>query len=101
MGHGESVEAAGDSDAGLAERVSHLRLAKTRSVVFEGKLLSRIVETEAAQAVSVGEFAEMAQLVVVQRGLQFVSHFYKCHGEIIPATVPIPMNSDVTGNHLI
>ena len=95
-----SVEAPRDGDAGMAEGVGHLGFAETRSVVFEGQLLPRIVETEPAQAVSVGEFAEPAQLVVAQRGLQFVSHFDECHGGIIPAAA-VSTNSDVTSNHLI
>ena len=71
-----SVEAAGDGDAGLAESVGHLGFAEARGVVFEGQLFPRIVEAEAAEAVSVREFAEMEELVVAQRGLQFVSHFH-------------------------
>lgn len=94
------VEAAGDGDAGLAEGVGHLCFAEARRVVFEGQLLPRIVETEAAQAVGVREFAELAQLVVAQRGLQFISDFHEGHGGIIPAAA-ISMNSDVTSNHLI
>ena len=75
------VNAAGDGDAGLAEGVGDLRLAEAGSVIFEGQLLPRIVEAKAAQAVGVGEFAEPAQLLVAQRGLEFVSHFDECHGE--------------------
>ena len=81
----KSVEAAGDSDAGLAERVSHLGFAEARGVVLEGQLLPRIVEAKAAQAVSIRECAEMAQLVVAQRGLQFIGDFHECHEGIIPA----------------
>ena len=95
-----SVEAPGDGDAGLAEGVGHLGFAEARCVVFEGQLLPRIVQAKAAEAVSVGEFAEPAQLVVAQKGLQFVSHFDECHGGIIPAA-PVSTNSDVTSNHLI
>lgn len=95
------VEAAGDGDFGLAEGVDDLCLAESRSVVFEGHLLPRIVKAEAAQAVGVGEFAEPVQLVVAQRGLQFISHFDEGHAPIIPAAGEILMNSDVSGNHLI
>jgi len=95
------VEATGDSDFGLAEGVGYLRFAEARRVVLERQLLLGVVETKAAQAVSVGEFAESAQLLVAQRRLQFVSHFHKCHRGIIPAVAEILMNSDVTQNHLI
>lgn len=80
--------------------MSHLAFAEARGVVFERQLLPRIVEAKAAEAVGIGEFTEMKQLVVAQRGLQFISNFYKGHGGIIPAAA-IPMNSDVADNHLI
>jgi len=95
------VEAAGDRDAGLAEGVSYLGFTETRGVVFEGQLLPRIVEAEAAKSIGVCEFAEMTQLIVAQRRLQFVGNFHECHGGIIPAAREILMNSDVTQNHLI
>ena len=95
------VNSAGDGDFGLAEGVGDLRFAEARSVVFEGQLFSRIVEAKAAQAVSVGEFAEPAQLIVAQRGLQFVSNFHECHGGIISVAGEILMNRDVSQNHLI
>ena len=79
------IEAAGDGDARLAEGVGYLRFAEARSVIFEGQLLPRIVEAESAEAVGVREFAELAQLIVAQRGLQFISDFHECHGGIIPA----------------
>lgn len=84
-----SVELAGDGDARLAESMSHLCFAEARGVVFERKLLSRIIESEASQAVGVGKFAEPVQLLVAQRGLQFVSNLHECHGGIIPAVSPI------------
>jgi hypothetical protein len=99
--HAQLAEAAGDGDPGLAQGVGHLRFAQARSVVFKRQLLFRIVQPEAAQAVSVGEFAEVAQLVVVQRGLQFIGDFDECHGGIISVTGEILMNRDVSQNHLI
>ena len=85
------VEAAGDGDFGLAEGVDDLCFAEARSVVLKGHLLPRIVEAKAAQAVSISEFAEPVQLIVAQRGLQFVSNFHEGHGGIIPAAA-ISMN---------
>lgn len=84
-----SVEAAGDGDARLAEGVSHLGFAQARSVIFERQLLPRIVQAEAAQTIGVCELAEPVQLVIAQRGLQFVSNFYECHDGIIAAVSPI------------
>lgn len=81
-----SVDFAGDSDFGLAEGVGHLCFAQPGSVVFEGELLFRVVQAKAAQAVGVGEFAELAELLLAQRRLQFIGHFDECHAGIIPAS---------------
>lgn len=96
----ESVDAAGDGDAGLAEGVGDLRFAEARGVVFKRQLLFGIVEAEAAQAVGVGEFAELEQLILAQRRLEFIGDFDEGHGGIIPAPGG-SLNTDVTGNHLI
>jgi len=77
------VHFTGDGDAGLAEGVGHLRVAQARSVVFERQLVHGVVDAEAAQPVGVREFAQMAQLVFGERGLQFVGNLDECHGGII------------------
>jgi hypothetical protein len=77
-----SVDLAGDGDAGLAKDMGHLRLAQARGVVLERQVVL-VVDAEAAQAVGVGEFAEMAELILSERGLQFVGDFDESHARII------------------
>ena len=73
------VEAAGDGDAGPAEDVCDLSDAQPRGVIFKGKMKLGIVELEAAEAVRVCEFAERAELIVGERGLEFEFGFEKRH----------------------
>jgi len=73
------VHFAGDRNAGLAEGVGDLRFAEAGGVVFEGELVFLLVDTEAAEAVGVGEFAEAAELVEAQRRLQFVGNLEERH----------------------
>lgn len=75
----ELIDLAGDGDAGLAENVRNLSLAKTGSVVFEGELILLLVDAKAAETVGIGEFAQAAELFEAQRGLQFVSNFEESH----------------------
>src|SRR5271168_809502 len=74
-----SVDFARDGDAGLSQDVGDLRLAEARSVVLERQVVL-VVDAEAAQAIGVGEFAEVAELVVGEGGLQFVGDFNESHG---------------------
>jgi hypothetical protein len=76
---GSLVHFAGDSDAGLAEDVGDLCVAKARGVVFEGELIPLLVDAEFSQAIGVGERAEAAQLCEAQRMLQLVGDFEKRH----------------------
>ena len=62
-----------------------LGFAQAGGVVFEGQLIGCRVNAKAAQAVGVGELAEVAQLIVGERGLQFVSDFDESHEGIIAA----------------
>jgi len=78
-----SVKAAGDGDTGVAEDVRDLGFTEAGAVVFKGEMELGVVELKAAKAVGVGEFAEGAELVVSERGLQFEFGFEKCHGESI------------------
>ena len=71
--------------AGLAEYAGDLGFAQAGGVVFERQLIGGRVNAEAAQAVGVGELAEVAQLVIGERGLQFIGDFDECHGGIIAA----------------
>ena len=80
------VQPTGHGNVSLAKGVRHLSFTQARGVVFEGQLLFRVVQAETAQAIGVGELSQMAQLVVAQRGLQFVSNFHECHGGIISAS---------------
>lgn len=57
--------------------------AETRGVVFERKVEFGIVEFKAAEAVRIGEFAERAELIVGERGLEFEFGFEERHGESI------------------
>lgn len=75
-----SIDFAGDGDAGLAEDVGDLGLAEARGVVFEGEMVVLFVDAEAAEAVGVGKFAQAAELLEAERGLQFVGDFEECHG---------------------
>jgi len=75
------VEAAGDSDAGVAEDVCDLGFAEAGSVVFEREMAFGVVELEAAEAVGVGECGELAELLLRERRLQFKFGFEKSHGE--------------------
>lgn len=74
------IDLAGDGDAGLSEDMSDLGLAESGGVVFESEAVVLLVDLEAAQAVSVGELAETAELLEAERRLQFVSDFEECHG---------------------
>ena len=76
----QSVDFAGDGDAGLAKDVGDLGLAEAGSVVFEGEMIVLLIDMEAAEAVGVGKFAQAAELLEAERGLQFVGDFQKCHG---------------------
>jgi hypothetical protein len=73
------VNAAEDGNAGVAEDVCDLGLAEAGGVVFEREVELGVVETEAAEAVGVGEFAEGAELVVREWRLEFEFGFEKCH----------------------
>ena len=42
-----------------------------------------VVQLETPKAVGVGKFAEGAELIMGERGLQFELGFEKCHGESI------------------
>lgn len=88
-----SVDFAGDGDGGLAEDVLDLCFAQARSVVLKGEMLLGFVKAESPQTVGIGKFAEAAELVFRQRGLQFVGYVHERHAGIIPATanwVPLP-----------
>lgn len=78
-----SIDFASDGNAGLAEGVGDLRFAEARSIVFEGQHFFGVVDAEAAEAVSVGELAEAAELRIRQGRLQFVGDFHEGHGESI------------------
>ena len=76
----QSVHFAGDGDAGLAEDVGDLGLAEAGSVIFEGEMIVLLIDTESAEAVGVGKFAQAAELLEAEGGLQFVGDFQECHG---------------------
>ena len=67
----------------MTENAGDVRLAQSRGVVFKGEVILLLVDAKAAQAVSVGEFAEAAELFEAQRRLQFVRDFEECHEESI------------------
>ena len=77
------VEAAGNSNASVPKYVCDLGFAKPGAVVFERQVALRIIQLETAKAVGVCKFAEGAELIVGERGLQFELGFEKCHGESI------------------
>lgn len=74
------VDPAGDGDAGLAEDVGDLGLAKARGVVFESEMVVLFVDAEAAETVGVGELTQAAELLEAERGLQFEGDVEECHG---------------------
>jgi hypothetical protein len=76
---GSLVHFAGDSDAGLAEDVGDLCVAKARGVVFEGQMIPLLVDAEFSQAIGVGERPEAAELCEAERILQLVGDFEECH----------------------
>jgi hypothetical protein len=67
----------------VAEDVRDFGLAEAGGVVLEGDLKFRLVDLKAAEAVGVGEFAERAELIVRERGLEFEFGLEECHGGII------------------
>ena len=67
----------------MAQDVCDLSLAETGGVVFERKVPLGVVELEAAEAVSVCEFAKGAELIMGERRLEFEFGFEKCHEESI------------------
>src|SRR5208337_3281681 len=80
------IHSARDRDAGLAERVRHLRFPQPRSVIFKRHLLILVVHPESPQSIGVGELSQAAQLLQAHRRLQFVGDFHECHARIIPAS---------------
>ena len=74
-----------DGDAGSAEDVGDLGFAQPGGVVFEGQVLLLFVDSEAAEAVGVGEGAEALKLFEAWWGMQFEGDFEKGHAGIIPA----------------
>lgn len=56
-----------------------MRFAEARGVVLERQVVL-VVDAEAAQAVGIGEFAEVAELVLGEGRLQFVDDFDESHG---------------------
>jgi hypothetical protein len=94
------IDLARDGDAGLPEHMGDLRLPQARGVVFERQLVGRWVDAEATQAIRVCELAKVAQLVVGQRGLQFIGDFHEGHCGIIPAGAGFETYPDVTPIHL-
>ena len=82
----KGIDAAQDGDARLAEDVGDFGFFQAGSVVFELQPVLQFVDVEAAQAVGVGEEGEMAELVGLERGLEFVGDFDEGHdGRIIAA----------------
>jgi len=69
----------------VAEDMGDLRFAQARCVVLEGQAVLFFVHAEAAQSISVGEFAEALKLLGTERRMKFVGDFEKCHEGIIPA----------------
>src|SRR5450755_1711014 len=53
---------AGDGDVGAGQSVDDLALTQARGVVLESNLVGVFIMAEAAQAVGVGEFAEVGHL---------------------------------------
>jgi len=60
--------------------MSDLSFAKAGGVVFEGDEIFLFINTDLAQAVGVGEFAETRELCVAERGVQVIGNFHECHG---------------------
>ena len=75
------IDAAEDGDSGVAEDVCDLGFAEAGGVVFERDVEFGVVDLEAAETVGVGEFAEGAELIVGEWGLEFEFGFEKCHGK--------------------
>ncbi|HLZ11245.1 MAG TPA: hypothetical protein VKP58_01545 [Candidatus Acidoferrum sp.] len=67
----------------MAEDVCDLGFAEARGVVFERDLEPGFIDLEATEAIGVGEFAERAELIGRERGLEFEFGFKECHGGII------------------
>jgi len=63
----------------VAEDVCDLGFAEARGVVFERDVKLGFVDLEAAEAVSIGEFAERAELLVGERRLEFEFGFEERH----------------------
>jgi hypothetical protein len=70
---------AGDGDVGAGQRVDDLALAQARGVVLEGDGVGAFIMAEAAQAVSVGEFAEVGHLFGGERRLELEGDFHESH----------------------
>ena len=69
------VDSARYGDAGFAEDVGDLRIAQAGSIVFQREELLLFVHAEAAEAVSVGEFAKTLKLFEAGRRVEFVGDF--------------------------
>ena len=80
-----SIHSALHGNGGMAQHMLHLCFQQARGVVFKRQVVFVFVHANAAETVSVGKLAELAQLVVVQRRLQFVGDVHECHASSISA----------------
>jgi hypothetical protein len=68
-----------DGNCRPPEYMRDLRVPQPRSVVLERQVVLAFIESNPAQAVGVGKLAETPQLVLGERGLQFIRDFHECH----------------------
>lgn len=76
---GLGIDPAQDGDARLAEDVSDFGLFEAGSVVFKSKTIVGLIDMETAQAVGVGEEAELTELLRLERSLEIVCDFDQGH----------------------
>ena len=65
----------------LPQHMCHLRLAQSRSVVFQRNLILQLIHADLPQSVRIRKLAQPRQLFMAQRRMQVVGNFHECHSQ--------------------
>jgi hypothetical protein len=61
------------------QHVRHFRLFQPRSIVLKREMLSLVAHAKLPQSIRIREPAQIMELFIAQRRLQFVSNLDQCH----------------------
>ena len=76
----KSVDLANYRYPRLPQHMRHLGLPQPRSVILKRQMLLVLIYAKLPQPIGVRERPQTLQLFLIQRRLQFVCNFNKCHG---------------------